>query len=213
MSNIYVFSGLGSDKRAFGDMKFEGLDVEFMEWLTPTEDETIESYAQKYSAIIKTKSPILIGLSFGGVLAIEIAKIIDVKKVVLLASIRTKNEQPKKFKKLLNISINYLVPTRLLNRSNFVMNHMFGVKMEKDRLLLKQILEDTDVHFIKWALNEIIHWKNEEILPNTIHIHGEKDKIFPLKYVHPDYIIKGEGHSMTITHAKEIEKIIRDICQ
>lgn len=213
MSKIYVFSGLGSDKRAFGDMKFDGLDVEFMEWFTPTQNETIESYAQRYTAIIKAENPILIGLSFGGVLATEIAKLIDVKKVILLASIKTKYEQPKKFKRLLNISINYLAPVSLLNKPNFVMYKMFGVKTEENKKLLKQILEDTDVHFIKWALNEIIHWKNEVILQNTIQIHGDEDKIFPIKHVNPDYIIKGGGHSMTITHAEEIEEIIQDICQ
>lgn len=212
MSKVYVFSGLGSDKRAFGNMDFGGLDVEFMEWFTPSKNESIESYAERYKSIIKTENPILIGLSFGGVLAIEIAKILDVKKVILLASIKTKFEQPKKFKRLLNIAINYLVPVSLLNKPNFVMDRMFGVKTASDKQLLKEILEDTDVHFIKWALNEIINWKNETIPKNTIHIHGDKDQIFPIENVKPDYIVEGGGHSMTITHSKEVDRLIKKIC-
>lgn len=212
MSKVYVFSGLGSDKRAFGDMNFAGLDVEFMEWFTPVENETIESYAQRYKEVIKEENPILIGLSFGGILAVEIAKIINVKKVLLLASIKTKFEQPKKYKRILKIAVNYAVPVSLLNKPNFVMDRMFGVKTESDKQLLKDILEDTDVHFIKWALNEIINWKNEEIPQNTIHIHGDKDKIFPIENVVPDYIVEGGGHSMTITHSEEVDRIIKKIC-
>lgn len=213
MNKIYIFCGLGSDKRAFGDMNFDGLDVDFMEWFTPEMNESIESYAQRYREIIKAENPILIGLSFGGVLAVEISKIIPVKKTILLASIKNKYEMPKKFKCVMKIAINYLIPTSLLNKHNFVMNRMFGVTKEVDIQLLKRILEDTDVHFIKWALNEIINWKNEEISQNIIQIHGSKDKMFPIKYVKPDYIIKGGGHSMTITHSEEVERIIKNICQ
>ena len=212
MSKIYIFSGLGSDKRAFGSINFKGLDVEFMKWLTPKKEETLESYAQRYTSQIKAKNPILIGLSFGGVLSIEIAKKIKVEKVILLASIKTKNEQPKQFQRLLKLAINYVVPTSLLNRPNFVMERMFGVKEKEDKELLSTILKDTDVHFIKWALNEIINWENKEVLSNIVHIHGDKDKIFPIKNCSPDYIVNGGGHSFTITHSKEVEKIIKMIC-
>lgn len=209
MNKAYIFSGLGSDKRAFGDIGFEFMNVEFMEWLTPHKNETIESYALRYIKLIDTKNPILIGLSFGGVLAIEIAKKMQVEKVILLASIKTKFERPKKFKGLLKLAINGVVPISLLNHHNFVMDRVFGVKNKADKKLLKAILEDTDVHFIKWALNEIINWKNEEVLKNIIQIHGDRDKVFPINNVNPDYIIEGGGHSMTITHSADVEKVIR----
>ncbi len=212
MSKVYIFSGLGSDERAFGSIDFDGLDVEFMKWFTPRKEETLESYAQRYTPIIDSKNPILIGLSFGGILSLEIAKSIQVKKVILLASIKTKYEQPKQFQRLLKLAINYVVPTSLLNQSNFVMERMFGVKKEEDKNLLNAILKDTDVHFIKWALNEIISWKNEEMLSNIVQIHGDKDKIFPIKNCSPDYIVNGGGHSFTITHSKKVEKIIKKIC-
>lgn len=86
MNKIYVFSGLGVDKRVYDNIDFGTLDVEFIDWIEPLKNESLESYAFRISKKITEENPILIGLSFGGMLAAEISKIINVKKIILIAS-------------------------------------------------------------------------------------------------------------------------------
>jgi hypothetical protein len=73
---------------------------------------------------------------------------------------------------------------------------------------LKQILNDTDSRFLKWAINAIAHWKNSD-KPSGIKIHGNNDKVLPLK-TDADYVIEGGGHFMIVTRGKEISELIEN---
>jgi len=207
MSKIYIFSGLGVDKRVFDKIDFSDLNVIFVDWIDPLKKETFESYAFRISKDFE-KDSILIGLSFGGMLAVEVSKIIPVKKVILIASAKNKNELPKWFLFAGKLKLNHIVPSSLLKTTNFITNWLFGATTSSEKLLLKNIIKDTDSNFLKWAINQIVNWKNLSVPQNCIHIHGTNDRILPAKYLKVDYHIKNGGHFMTVNKAKEIEKII-----
>lgn len=44
MNKIYIFSGLGVDKRVFDKIDFSRLNVVFVDWIDPLKNETFESY-------------------------------------------------------------------------------------------------------------------------------------------------------------------------
>jgi esterase/lipase len=156
----------------------------------------------------------LTGLSFGGIVAVEVAKIIPVKKIILIASAKTKNELPELYLFLGKLKINKLIPNNLLKQHNFITDWMFGIENAAERQLLKNILHDTDEEFLSWAINETANWKNDTIPANCIHIHGDRDKIIPIKNVSADCVIKNGGHFMTLNKAAEISRIIqREILQ
>lgn len=94
MNKIYILSGLGVDKRVFDKIDFGNLDVEFVDWIKPQKKESIESYARRIQESIKTENPILIGLSFGGMVSVEISKIRKTERIILLASAKIKSELP-----------------------------------------------------------------------------------------------------------------------
>ena len=85
--NIYCISGLGADEKAFAKIKVPGYALQHLLWLTPEKDEALEAYAKRMAKQIPDANPILMGLSFGGMLCIEIAKLIPVEKVILISSI------------------------------------------------------------------------------------------------------------------------------
>ena len=127
MSNkIYIFSGLGADERVFYKLDFSGFDVTFVNWIIPFDKETIEQYAARLLDQIPTKNPVLIGLSFGGIMAVEIAKQIATQKVILIASAKTRNEIPFYFHLAGILHLHKLVPVAVLKTSNFVTNWLFG---------------------------------------------------------------------------------------
>jgi len=208
MNKIYILSGLGVDKRVFDHIDFHTKNIEFIDWIQPLKNESLAHYAKRMAAIIKEDDATLIGLSFGGILSVEISKIKKLKKIILIASAKTKYELPLFYRLIGKISLNKLLPNSILKIQNFITNWIFGLESESDKKLLKAILKDTDPVFLSWAINEIVNWKNTEYPKNYIHIHGDKDRIIPIRNVKKDYVIPNGGHFMTVNKAKEIEKII-----
>ncbi len=171
-------------------------------------DESIESYASRILCQINSPNPILFGLSFGGIMAIEVAKLIKTEKVIIIASAKEKSEIPFYFRLMGKLGLLNLVPLSFLKNYNFITSWFFGAKKESERTLLKQILKDTDVFFLKWALEKVINWENKNKLNNSFHIHGTHDRILPIKFVKSDYQIENGGHFMTLSHSEEISKIL-----
>ena len=213
MNKIYIFSGLGVDQRVFDNIDFGNLDVEFIDWIEPLKNESLDSYAKRIAQNLTVPNPSLIGLSFGGMVAVEISKILQTKKIVLIASAKTKSELPEIYQLAGKLKINKLIPNQLLKKHNFITNWFFGLETKSDKQLLKRILKDTNPNFLSWAINEILNWKNEEEPSHCFHIHGNKDRIIPVEIVKADFVIENGGHFMTVNKAEEIEMIIKRICE
>jgi pimeloyl-ACP methyl ester carboxylesterase len=114
------------------------LSPTFIKWISPEDNETIENYAGRLLSQIKTPEPVLIGLSFGGLIAVEVAKQIEVQKVILIASAKTKNEIPLYYRLAGRMGLHKILPARLLKRSNFMTNWFFGAKSTSDASCLRQ---------------------------------------------------------------------------
>lgn len=213
MNKIYIFSGLGVDQRVFDNIDFGNLDVEFIDWIEPLQNESLENYAKRISLTFNQAKPILIGLSFGGMIAVEISKILETKQIILIASAKTRNELPKVYQLAGRLKLNKLIPKSLFKKQNFITNWFFGLETKAEKKLLKRILNDTNPNFLSWAINEILNWKNEVKPKNSVHIHGNKDRIIPIQNVKVDFIIENGGHFMTVNKAEEIERLIKQICE
>ncbi len=206
---IYIFSGLGVDERVFHRLDLNGFAVTHIKWIPPFDREPIQEYAARIRAQIKTQQPILIGFSFGGIMALEVAKQIETKKVILIASVKTRTEIPWYFRAAGKLRIHRVMPTYLLTRSNFFLEWLFGATSEPDRQLLKQILLDTDPFFLRWALDKIMNWSNIDRIKNTVHIHGAADRILPFKFVDCNIKIRDGTHLMILDKANEISQILK----
>jgi pimeloyl-ACP methyl ester carboxylesterase len=210
---LYIFSGLGADERVFQLMNFFEFSPNFIKWIPPTKDETIESYASRIRSQINSPNAILIGLSFGGIMAIEVAKLIETEKVILIASAKTKSEIPFYFRLIGKLRLLKLVPVSFLKKYNFITSWFFGAKKKSEKILLKQILKDTDPVFLKWALEKVIYWENKNERKNIFHIHGTLDRILPIRFVKSDCLIEKGGHFMTLSHSEEISNILNKALQ
>ena len=206
---LYIFSGLGADERVFQLLDFSGFSTTFIKWIVPQDEETIENYVTRLLDQITTTKPILIGLSLGGLMAVEVAKQIETEKVILIASAKTKNEIPFYYRFAGQLGLHKLLPTGLLKNSNFITNWFFGTTSAFDKQLLRQILIDTDPAFLKWAIDKVIRWTNETQIKNIFHIHGTSDKILPFRFVKCNSTIKNGGHLMTLNKADELNQILR----
>ena len=208
MKNIYIFSGLGADKRVFQKMDLSEHNTTFVDWILPNKNENIESYAKKLTEQIKHEKPILIGLSFGGIVATEIAKIIETEKIILIASAKNKSEIPSYYRSAGKLKLHKLLPTKLLKMPNFFSYWFFGIENINDKKILAEILKDTDGNFLKWAIDKIVNWKSKIVHSNLIHIHGTADRILPINFVNCQIKVKNGGHFMTLNKSIELSKIV-----
>jgi pimeloyl-ACP methyl ester carboxylesterase len=212
LKDIYFISGLGADERVFRLLKFEGYRPVHIHWLDPKRGETIADYAQRLTAQINSDCPIIIGLSFGGMIAVEIAKQISVDKVILISSVKTESEIPFYFRLFRWLPIHRVIPFKsLLWIGYWFAFWIFSLEMPDERQLLKAILLDTDAHFIKWAIHKVVTWKNETIPDHVYHIHGTSDRIFPLRFIDADFLIEKGGHFMVMNRAAQVSKLIEKI--
>ncbi len=210
--DIYFISGLGADERVFHLLEFEGYNPVHINWIEPEKGEPIQDYAKRLSEQIKSDNPIIIGLSFGGMVATEIAKQIEVKKIILLSSVKHHLEIPFYYRLFRYFQIYRIFPFKsLLSLEYWLAYWLFGLKGSEERRLLKLILQDVDAHFLKWALHQVIIWNNETIPENLYHIHGKSDRVFPFYFVEADFMVEQAGHLMVMTKATDISFLIEKI--
>jgi pimeloyl-ACP methyl ester carboxylesterase len=207
--NIFLLSGLGADERVFDFLDLGRYNTKCIEWIEPGEDERVESYARRLLDQIDCENPILMGVSFGGLIAIEIGKLIETEKIILISSIETCKDLPIHSKLFGALKLNQLIPATLLNEANDGLYWAFSIEKEDEKKLLKAIIEDSDPNFLKWGINEVLNWKNETKLSNVTTINGTDDRVFPDK--EGDFIIEGGGHLMIINRSKEIDKILEEV--
>lgn len=208
----YFISGLGADKKAFQKIKLPpGYEPVFLEWIPPQKDESLVNYAQRFSSFIKSDEEfILIGLSFGGMLASEVAKLHHPLKTIIISSLATSNELPWYFKKAGNIGLHKAVPIKLL-KAGSVLKNLIGVASREDKAIIINYARSADPDLVRWSIHAIVNWKQQDRLPGIIHLHGSDDRMLPIKYTHPDFVIKGGGHLMIFNKADEVNKVLGEI--
>ncbi|MCE3294493.1 MAG: hypothetical protein K0R65_207 [Crocinitomicaceae bacterium] len=211
IKNIYILSGLGADERVFQKLDFGEHHVHFIQWIEPLEKESINEYAARLLEQIKHENPVLIGLSFGGMMAIEVSKLVSCEQIILLSSAKTRREIPFYFRWTGTLGLHKLVPTRLLKWPNRFSDWLFGAKTPLERRLLKIILEETSPNYLRWSVDQVLSWKNTYVPGNLTHIHGTKDYILPIRFVSCDIRIRGGRHFMVLSRADEISVILRFI--
>jgi pimeloyl-ACP methyl ester carboxylesterase len=207
---LYFISGLGADRHAFDRIKLpEHFFINYIDWLEPEKNEAIEHYAKRMAANIDISKPfVLVGLSFGGIISVEISKLFPAQKVVLISSIATHTQLPWYLRLVGNLQLHKLGFVYLFKNVDFMMNYVFGVHTPKMKAYLKEMIEKTTSNYLVWSLDTILKWRNSTKPANTVQINGKMDKLFQIKDCQPEYVINRGSHFMILTHAHEISLII-----
>jgi pimeloyl-ACP methyl ester carboxylesterase len=207
--NMYCLSGLGADQRVFKHIRIPGVRLVPVDWAPFDWHDDMACYAQKLAAAIPEKNPVILGLSFGGMLGTEITRMQEVRRLFLVSSAKFKSELPP-----LSGLVKYLARRRLLPvglakipfKGTYV---RFGAETDEEKALLTDILRKTDNRFAKWAFKTLLGWRTEDPPRNTVHLHGTADQLIIPVGVHPDHWIEGGTHFMIYNRAEEISRIIR----
>ncbi|WP_346236811.1 alpha/beta fold hydrolase [Niabella insulamsoli] len=214
--NIYCIPGFGADEKIFANLRIDHAQLIFLNWLKPTPKESYQDYVRRMAAKITDDEPIIIGVSFGGMVALEIAKIRPVKQIFLVSSIKNTNELPRKWKLIGRLKLNKIFPIKRIQANErffATANKRLGAMTKEEQDFANHYRRIIDKDYMIWALNQILNWRNTDCPENTIHIHGDADLIFPIKPLTPTHVIKGGTHMMIMNRADEISTIINEALQ
>jgi pimeloyl-ACP methyl ester carboxylesterase len=211
--NAYFISGLGADRRVFSRLKLPPeVNIHHIEWIEPLKNESLSSYCLRLKEQIKDDSPcILVGLSFGGLVAIELQKILKVRRLILISSISTRKELPFYFRLPGLPFLQRHIPASWLTWPSGLIYYFFNAKRYGERLLLKEFMRKVSGNYLKWSIQEVLKWENIKRPENMVHIHGASDRIFPSSLVQADHLIKNGGHLMVYDRAREMSELISSI--
>ncbi len=220
MKHVYCISGLGADERVFSKIEWPAaVSVHFLPWLPPlNQQETIQHYAQRMCSTITEPEPILLGTSFGGMMSIEISKLISVQKIILVSSITSRQELPWWMRACGQLKLDAILPQKTsigkklpLHIFYPIENFFLGAESAEAKTLAAEFRSNVDAAYLKWAVHNILNWKNEGISVPFVQIHGNRDKLFPLSNVKPTHTVKNSGHFLAFQKADEVSKLLTTV--
>jgi len=206
--------GLAASSKIFEFINFtdDRFVLHYLEWLEPvSKNETIVEYAHRYLELIRHQLPVLIGVSFGGVLVQEISRLIEVRKVIIISSIRNEKELPKRIKYLRKTGAYRLFPSKRLSQIDDFSKYNFHPHLKKKGELYNKYMRVRNEKYLNWAIHNMLYWKNKSSELDLIQIHGTRDEIFPIKYIEDCVPVEGGTHAMIIVKAKKISVIIENL--
>ncbi|HVT84983.1 MAG TPA: alpha/beta hydrolase [Chitinophagaceae bacterium] len=211
MKKVYFISGLGADRRVFSLLDLSFCEPVFIDWIKPQKKESLENYAIRLRSLIPETAPNVVGISLGGMLVTEMAKFDKNIKGIILSSNKTKDEFPQYLRFAKFFPIYKWLPSKISKKIMLNFQWVLGVKGKSQKRMLRQIILDSDMTFVKWALDAILNWQNAKTPDNIIHIHGTSDKLLPYRFVKANYTVKGGTHVMTINKSEEISNILKTL--
>ena len=208
--NVYFISGLGADRRAFEKIKLPAhYAIHYLDWIRNHKGESLNAYAKRMAAAIDPSQPFaIVGLSMGGMIASAMTRFLAPQRTILISSVGSAEEFPPLIKLARFTQIHRLVPAVLFNKPNAVAYFLFGARRKSEKRIMRYIIGNSDPGFVKWAIGAILNWENKERPGDVFHIHGDRDKILPVRYTRPDVVIKGGSHFMVWTRAGEVSRVL-----
>ncbi|MDQ7778273.1 MAG: alpha/beta hydrolase [Planctomycetota bacterium] len=203
-NHLVLIPGLGADHRLFEPQRqrFPGLFVPT--WLATERNESLQAYAGRFARAIADKvCDVLGGVSFGGMIAYEVARLLRPRTLVLIASGVGRQALAQSLQMLAPVAAlgltSQLATIPVLRR--FVVSHLGG-STEREQKVFADMMDDADPALLNWAPNAIMRWEPKPLRGVSIkRIHGSDDRVFPPDGNHPpDLLVEGAGHLVNMTH-------------
>lgn len=203
---IIFMPGLNGDARVFAPQldRFPSLIV--ARWEPPLQSDSLAAYAARLARSLDPNGPCLVGgVSFGGIVALEMARNLDARACLLIASSRDVEGLP--------AAIRLLRPVAAVASAaslNCAIHRGGSVAASSSRRLRRRIvrLSPEELRFRRWALKALLTWRPPSLSCPVLQIHGECDSTFAPSRSRADVVVPNAGHLLTLTHADQVNAFI-----
>jgi pimeloyl-ACP methyl ester carboxylesterase len=211
---LILLSGMGADERVFAAQLEAFPNLTVPTWIPPVGDESLAQYARRFAARVDPSRPCFVGgASFGGFVALEMARHLPAVACFLIGSVRSPAELPWRVRSLRCLAAR--APTVAFSlgvQSVRAGAALFGpLSAPATRAFLRQA-SDADARFLRWASRAVLTWRTDpDPLRVPIHqIHGDRDHVLPARLTRPDVLVPDAGHVLSMTHAEAVHAFLRD---
>ncbi len=184
-----------------------------IDWIKPLPFESITSYASRLGSTINPIEPeVVCGVSFGGIVARELAPYLNAKSCVLISSIASPQQLPPWFRLCRIMKPRATMP---ILQTMGMLATLWPISLRSVATWRLAKLYGSSGDWYRWGATAVLNWKpsrDVERIPLT-HIHGDRDRTFPLRYTKADIVIHGGGHVLTLTHSHQIAATLRRLSQ
>ena len=208
---LVLLPGLGADARMFEGQRAVVPELEVPEWIEPIGRESLADYSRRMAeTITPTERLFLGGSSFGGMVALEMARHIPAQGVILIGSCR----HPRELSRLIRWCAGF--SGRLPRRCNGVLRLLTPCAYRnmapggaEQRRLLEEMSRSVSMPFIRWGAYAMVHWAGAEDLETPVHrVHGARDRIIPPGGLRVERVIEGAGHVPSMSHPEQVNDFI-----
>ncbi|MCT4560228.1 MAG: alpha/beta hydrolase [Crocinitomicaceae bacterium] len=206
-TKIYCLPGQGADKRQFADLVFpEEYEVICLEYGTPEKNQSMHDFAKTLIPQIDTTEKfILLGVSLGGMLCVELNDFVNPEMTILISSAPTRLDLPSRYRFQKRFPLFKIVPKRMIRGGAMALQPIVEPDRKAKKELFKSMLKAKTPEYMKRTVAMIVQWDRTQTHANIIQIHGNKDHTLPLKNIqNAQIIIDGGSHMMVLTRAQQI---------
>jgi len=208
---LVCLAALGGDERLFEPQRRAFPHLECLPWIEPLAGETLESFGRRMAEAYPLEGRYFLGgVSFGGMVALEMARYLEPQAVFLIGSCRSGSAVPwylRMFEFLFRP-----VPMMILDPVfRFGINVRVRTIRDGDEAgkIFSEMVRETSLSFIRWGGRAVTGWNFDSDLNCPVfHIHGGGDRIIPLRLVHPDKVVPGAGHLVNLIFPEEVNKYL-----
>ncbi|WP_422860256.1 YqiA/YcfP family alpha/beta fold hydrolase [Flagellimonas sp. S174] len=202
--HVYLMPGMAANSSIFNSLNLpqNQFETHKLDWFIPQKRMSLQDYAKQMLKQVHHENPVLLGVSFGGLLVQEMAKMVPYRKVIVVSSVKCKSEMPRKMIFAKYTKAHKLLPTGMVTNIEVLARYAFGETVTKRLELYEKYLSMRDKKYIDWAIDQMVNWEQTKPLPNTVHIHGTLDNVFPISIVKNCIPVKNGKHAMIVYRTK-----------
>lgn len=161
---------------------------------------------------IDAQGPVfLVGVSFGGMLAVEIAHHRPVAGTMLISTAKGRPEFRQIFRWPWMGKLFRRVPRLFWVPPAWFLDWLFSPLSPEEKTLIREILKDTDPAFVRWAMEAIVRWDRKEWEVPMLHIHGQKDLLLPYQRIKTTHLVPEAGHFLVHSHPDYLYDLLQQM--
>lgn len=212
VERLVMFTGMGGDSRLYRHIRIPEVEMVTPDHVPPQEGESLPQYAARLAEGHQIRpTDVVGGISFGGMIAGEIANRRPVAGLILLGSCLRPSRFPLAFRWAERVG--RFVPDFVFAARSWppLLRWRFAPIDAAAEECLAAMSRDCPMSQIRAFGRMALDWSGAENLGcPVLSVHGDRDRVIPLSYAEPGLVLKDAGHAFTLTHVAQTVTAIRE---
>jgi hypothetical protein len=206
--NYYLIPGMGANRRLYENYQLPG-KIHHLEWEYVEGAQTLADYARHAAQKIQTSNNIIVGSSMGGMMAVELSRIVRPMLTILISAPTGRHQFPISLKMLDLLGIHRALKPNALFKLSKLCDTFMGFKTTEQREMFYEMMQSNGPDFLHYSVRAVLGWKNTHSPDGAfVQIIGDRDTLFDCRKIPGSIVLQGSGHFSTFEKSAEICSII-----